>query len=107
MVKIKKIDPLQAAQVVAAIYFFVFLIIFIPLGLLGVLVNSPMLGIGDYEGVILFIMPFVYAFLSFIFTAIFCVIYNLISGWLGGIAIEIEAEDLKGPASVDNEDNLI
>ena len=35
------------------------------------------------------LIPICYGLLGFVFTAIGCVIYNLVAGWVGGIEIEI------------------
>jgi hypothetical protein len=35
------------------------------------------------------LLPLFYGLLGFVFTAIGCIIYNLVAGWVGGIEVEI------------------
>ena len=36
------------------------------------------------------IFPVIYGVIGFIFTAIGCLFYNLVAGWVGGIEIEVD-----------------
>jgi hypothetical protein len=46
-----------------------------------------------FSGGMMFILPVLYAFFAFIFTAIMCWVYNLVAGMTGGIEVEIETTD--------------
>ena len=35
-------------------------------------------------------IPVIYGLVGFVFTAIGCLIYNLVAGWVGGVEIEID-----------------
>jgi len=41
-------------------------------------------------------LPIIYGVMGFVFTAIACVIYNFVAGFVGGIEVELESE--RGPA---------
>ena len=35
-------------------------------------------------------LPIIYSVMGFIVTAIGCVVYNLVAGWVGGVEVELE-----------------
>jgi hypothetical protein len=37
-------------------------------------------------------LPLLYGAMGFVFTALACVIYNVVAGWVGGIEVELGAE---------------
>ncbi len=93
MKTIKKFGVFQTAKVAAVIYFFLALIIIIPMFLIMSMLPA-------YEetnvfpgNVFLFVMPFLYGIMGFVFTAIGCVIYNFIAARMGGITIEVETTE--------------
>ncbi len=109
MKRIKKFGVIQTAKVVALIYFFVSLVFILPFFLL----MSAVSGFNDaggpfalFGGAFALVVPFFYAAVVFVTTAIGCLIYNLVSGWTGGIEVEIEgldtASDLERFGKADN-----
>jgi len=91
MRRIKKFGVFQTAKVAAIIYFFISLVIILPF-----LFIASMLGMGDLSGmaiggVFYIILPFIYSIFAFIFTAIGCLVYNLVAGWTGGIEVELDS----------------
>lgn len=92
MRRIKRFGVAQTAKVVAIIYFFVIAIVMMPLGLIIILLGG-FHGIGHWEGVMFLFLPFVYALIAFVFTAIGCLVYNLIAKRIGGIEVEIETTE--------------
>ncbi|MDZ4714062.1 MAG: hypothetical protein SH819_01215 [Cytophagales bacterium] len=98
MKRIKRFGIYQTAKVTAVIYFLVSAIIMIPIGLF-MSMMGPMMDRADVSpfpfggGMVLIFLPFIYGVVGFVFTAIACAIYNLISGWTGGIELEFEAMD--------------
>lgn len=94
MRRIKKFGIYQTAKVSALIYFFLGLVIVVPLFLILSAVGSATDSeIPFFGGAMVFIIPFFYAAIGFVFTAIGCAIYNLIAGWTGGIEVEVEVEN--------------
>ena len=78
--RITRIEPLQAAKVVAVVYLGIS-IPFLPLFLLpAVVTNRPGFPVG-----FVLLMPFLYAFFGFIFTAFGAWVYNVAAGHVGGI----------------------
>lgn len=92
MTRIKRFGIVQTAKIAGIIYFLFTAVIFIPFGLLASLFSvAEYSGLGFlFSGVFVFLIPFLYGAVGFITTAIFCLIYNLIAGWIGGIEIEVE-----------------
>ena len=101
--KLKRIAPLQAGKMLAAFYglmslvFVPFFMIFMAVGSFaakaqgaGAGATPPlplMLGMG--VGFML-LLPFLYAAMGFIFGVIAAFVYNLLAGWIGGLALEFE-----------------
>lgn len=84
--RIRNIDPVQAAKVVAVLYLMVGLVL-VPIFLFLAFMDSNAFGFG--MGFAIFI-PVFYAVIGFIGTIIFCALYNLVAGWVGGIEVEFE-----------------
>lgn len=84
--RIRNIDPVQAAKVVAILYLMVGLVL-VPIFLFLAFMDSNAFGFG--MGFAIFI-PVFYAVVGFIGTMIFCALYNLVAGWVGGIEVEFE-----------------
>ena len=40
--------------------------------------------------IFMIVLPFIYGVFGFLFTALGCWVYNLVSSWVGGIEIEID-----------------
>lgn len=93
MVKIRKFGVMQTAKVLAMLYFIITAAIYVPVGLVAILLGL-MQGAGDRTelGVaIMLVTPVAAGVGSFVAVALSCVIYNRLSRYTGGIAIEFEA----------------
>ena len=96
MKRIKSFGIYQTSKVVAIILFFSSLVFVIPFGL----IMMKMTGGNHIQGfpfggggVFIIILPFLYAIMGFIMTAIGCWIYNLVAKWTGGIELEFEDDE--------------
>src|ERR1051325_2540763 len=97
MKRIKRFGIYQTAKVFAIIYFVVTAVILIPVALILTLTGSLTGGHSPgfpFGGVFFVIIPFIYGLIGFIFTAIGCAVYNLISKYTGGIELEVETTDV-------------
>ena len=97
MVRIRRFNVVKTATVVALMYMVIVAIFAIPFFLLfavaGVSVNGgPTQATGLFAGgiAIALVAVLFYGLLGWVFTAIACVIYNLVAGWVGGIEVEVE-----------------
>jgi len=90
MKRIKRFGVIQTAKVAALIYFIVFAIFCIPIGLISNAIGQELFPEMAIGGTFLVIVPFLYAVFAFIVTAISCWIYNLIASWIGGIEVQLE-----------------
>lgn len=96
MKKIKRFGVYQTSKIIGIIYFCIFAITMIPLGLFSGLfggMGDMGMGMGGFGAMFFFIAPFLYGFFAFIGTAIACAIYNFIADKVGGIELEIETTD--------------
>jgi hypothetical protein len=97
MRRIKSFNVYQTAKVVAIIYFVIIAIFMIPFGLffsiLGAAGSDSFPGL-PFAGIIFVFLPFVYGGLSFVMTAIGCLLYNFVAGRFGGIEVEIETDEV-------------
>jgi hypothetical protein len=96
MTKVKKIDVMSAAKVEGLIGVIIGLVMGIIFALFGAIASSFIgdrgsmgVMIGSGFGAII-IMPIMYGVGGFIGGAISALIYNLVSGWIGGLEIELE-----------------
>ena len=101
--KLKRIAPFQAGKILAAFYglmslmFVPFLVVFMALGSFAAKAQGQgapppiplLLGMG--AGFIL-LLPVIYAAMGFVFGVLSAAIYNLLAGWLGGLALEFESD---------------
>jgi hypothetical protein len=94
--ELKSVDVLSASKMAAVLYFCLTLAIFVPMGIVMTAVMphkeavSPFFGLG--MGVFMLIMPFVYAGMGFVFSALACFAYNLLAKWMGGVSFEFETK---------------
>jgi hypothetical protein len=95
MYRIRRFNVVKTATVVAVMYMVIiavfvvpFLILFAFVGIAGSSQQAQG-GVGALLGIGIFAILF-YAILGWIFTAIACVIYNLVAGWIGGIEVQVE-----------------
>ncbi len=90
---IKSVDVFSVAKIAGLLYGCLGLILapfFLLIGLLGSAVgrNSPIAGIFGVGFAVL--MPFLYGICGFIMGMIWGLLYNLFSGWVGGVEVELE-----------------
>ncbi|MHA7111767.1 hypothetical protein ACRTDU_16665 [Sunxiuqinia elliptica] len=90
MKRIKRFNVWQTAKVVALMYFLIIAIFMIPLGLIGSIAGGLFDSAFPFGGIMLIFLPFVYGVIIFLITALGCALYNLVSGWVGGIEVEVE-----------------
>lgn len=91
MIRVKKFGVLQTAKVAAIIYALVSLVIIMPFAMIGTMLSEEFFPEFADLGVAAIIMiPVMYGIIGFIFTAISCLVYNLIASFTGGIEIEME-----------------
>ncbi len=94
MQRVRRFVVIQTANMAAMMYFVMTIIFLVPFFILA----SMMPDMGDdtgmewVSGVVLFLVPPLYAAFGWVMTAIMCWFYNLIAGFVGGIAVEIEPE---------------
>ncbi len=98
MLRIQKFGVIQTAKVAAVLYLIITAIMVVPMGIFTFLIGTTNDETGTAEsmfgGVFLIFAPIIYAVVGFIFVAISCLIYNLVSKWVGGIEIEIDDQYL-------------
>ena len=83
--RIRRFGVGQTAKVLGVLYTLLGLV-FLPFVLVAAMFapNEAGLGIGFAVA-----LPVIYGLAGFVFTAIGCLIYNLVAGWVGGIEVEI------------------
>jgi len=83
--RIRRFGVGQTAKVLGVLYTLLGLV-FLPFVLVAAMFapNEAGLGIGFAVA-----LPVIYGLAGFVFTAIGCLTYNLVAGWLGGIEVEI------------------
>ncbi|HET9496822.1 MAG TPA: hypothetical protein VFP83_00630 [Candidatus Limnocylindria bacterium] len=111
MVRIRRFGVLRTASVLALLYGLAALVFF---GIFAVFVlvagvQSPSMpgGIPGFDagagavGILIFgaIAAALYGIFGWIFTAIFCLLYNWVAGFAGGVEIKLEAVTLPVPAA--------
>jgi hypothetical protein len=94
MLRIQRFNVIKAATVAALMYMIVIAIFVVPLAAIvliasvaGVSVDGTTIEVvflGGFGGI------FAYGLIGWIATAIACVIYNLVAGWIGGIEVRVE-----------------
>ena len=103
MVRIRRFNVLKTATVVALMYMVIVAIFAIPFFLLfaiaGVSTNGgPTQGANVFGGLaVAFVAVLFYGLLGWVFTAVGCLIYNLVAGWVGGIEVEVDRVEPPAP----------
>ena len=92
MKRIRRFGVLQTSKVAAIIYFLLSLVFAVPFALISSVAGAEAFpGFPAGGGIAMAILlPIIYAVFGFISTAIGCLIYNAIAGWVGGIEFEVE-----------------
>ena len=83
--RIRRFGVGQTAKVFGVLYSLIGLVC-LPIFLLAAMFAPREAGFSISFAVVL---PVIYGLMGFVFTAIGCVVYNLVSSWVGGIEIEI------------------
>lgn len=98
MFRIRRFSVIKTSNVVALIYMVVVAIFAVPLALLFAIVGTASQfdtggpAAGPIGGIVFaLIVIFFYGLLGWVFTAVACLIYNLVAGWIGGIEVQVEA----------------
>lgn len=88
--RIRKISPHQTAKVFAVLYLIMGLIFAVVAYALKSLV--PVVGEqgAQMSTAFILLMPILYAVIGYVSTAVACGVYNMVSGWVGGIEITVE-----------------
>ena len=106
MYSIRRFGVVRTATIVALMYMVVIAIIFVPIALLVFVGGSAANGniaaggaglIGTF--VVGLFLAVIYGAIGWIFTALACLLYNLVAGWVGGIEVQLEAVVHAGPVA--------
>lgn len=92
MVEIRKVDPIQAGKISACLYGAMSLL-FVPFLLIGGL-GAMMADQNALPGVVAMVflailIPALYGGMGFVVGLIVAFIYNLVTGWIGGLRVEL------------------
>jgi hypothetical protein len=85
--QISHISVHQTCKVIALVYFVLVAIFAIPWGIFAFIAT------GSAETLIIFLAPFLYMILGYIFMALFLFIYNLVAASFGGIEFTLSGEE--------------
>ncbi len=92
--RVKRISVIQTSSVSAIIMLILSLILVIPIGwIMSSVGGFGFPGIHVTELAFVIFLPIIYGGLTFILTAICCLIYNMAAKWTGGIELELEIVD--------------
>ena len=104
MVRIRRFSVVKTATVVALMYMVIVAVFAIPFFLLfavtGVSVNGgPTQAVGNGLSLLLvaIVAALVYGLIGWVFTAVLCLLYNLVAGWVGGIEVEVDRVEPPAP----------
>lgn len=95
MHRVRRFGVVQTANMAAMMYFVMTIIFILPLFIIGSMLPDSGGGTTGFEiftGVTLFFLPPLYAAFGWVATALACWFYNMIAGFVGGIAVELETE---------------
>ena len=89
--RIKRFGVMQTAKIVSVLYFILAFVFIIPFVLIGSALPTEQFFPGSsFSSIIFLILPFFYAIIGFVTTAIGCALYNLLAKYIGGIEFEVE-----------------
>jgi len=97
MFRIRRFSVISTANTVAIMYFIGFLIILIPLVLI---FSVSQVTVTDASGqqatigvslVFALLLPILYGLAGWVFTALFCLLYNLTARFTGGIGVDVQS----------------
>lgn len=111
MFRIRRFGVVRTSNVAAMLYFVLALIFVVPFALLFSAMppvpvtdqfGQPIPGAGAVDlgpfALLFLFLPFFYAILGWIFTAVFCLLYNLVARFMGGVEVEVERVQPPPPA---------
>jgi len=89
--RVTKIRVLRTALISALIFFFISLIVFVPMLIIAGIAGEYSGGMGFGKAALpIVIMPLLYPIMGFLMTALWCWLYNMIAKRIGGIEFEDE-----------------
>ncbi len=92
-----KIGVLSLAKIQGIIMALFGLVLGLFMGAVGTMAGSIGMGsrFGAFGFLAVIILPIVYGILGFVMGAVTALVYNLISGWIGGVEMEFETKKTK------------
>lgn len=93
IVRLRRINPIQAGVVAGVLYALIGIVmalLYIFVFSVGRLANSPN-PVPSAAGLLAIFVPFIYAALGFIGGAFSAWIYNVAAGWVGGVELQFDA----------------
>ncbi len=87
--RIRRFDPVQVAKVTGVLYGLMGLV-FVPILILFALVSPQAASFRSAMWIVVIAIPVFYACIGALFSLIAAALYNLVAGWVGGIAVEVE-----------------
>ncbi len=78
---------IQSTALIVGLIYFVLAIICVPIFFVATR-SAPN---GGLPGIMLVIGPVIYGIVGYVFTAIGCLLYNLIASWTGGMVLTLES----------------
>jgi len=91
--RIRRFGIQSTALTVGILYFFIALLILVPLFFVASRNGPPEQAL---PGIAFVLGPFLYAAIGYIGTALGCWLYNLVAGWSGGISMTLEQDGTAG-----------
>ena len=105
MFRVRRFSVISTANTVAVMYFVGFLVIFVPAVLfLSIASVTVTTGSGQETTtfgtslILLLVLPIFYGLAGWVFTALFCLLYNLTARFTGGIGVDVESRAPTAPA---------
>ena len=97
MFRVRRFSVINTANTVALMYFAGFLIVFVPIVLLlSVASVTITTGSGQQQTmdlgpglVLVLLVPILYGLVGWVATALFCLLYNLVARFTGGIGVDV------------------
>ena len=87
--KLTRIAPWQAGKLFAVIYFFVGLILVVPMELVAMLAPTPAAPAPHLSPALIILFPFIYALAGLVFVPLACWIYNIAARLVGGLEVTV------------------
>jgi len=92
---VKKIGVVKTSLIASLVLFFVSLIFLVPMALFMSLMGGGSIpGFGLSGLALVIVMPFIYAVVGFLMTAISCLLYNAIAKATGGAEFEVDISEV-------------